>query len=181
MANHCDYSAKIIGTPENIQKLYLRLKEQKNFLCYDNYNKIFDDPESDDYNWGSKWQHFDDLDYTEGDDILSLYGNSAWAPAEGFWEKLSLDYGLEIQLEYSEPGMNFAGFLDWKNGVLTRNDEMTWWEYVYQYDNEYFWENITDQCESCELDEIWSTLEEVDLSDDDKIKIGEIHKERFSN
>jgi hypothetical protein len=175
MANHCEYSVRIIGTAENIQKLYNRLKEQKNFLNYENYNKIFDNPESDDYDWGSKWQHFDDLNYIEGDDSLSMYGSSAWAPAEGLWEKISIDFDFKIELEYSESGCDFAGFLTWESGVLTRNDEMTWWEYIYQYDNQYFWETMIDYIEVYELDEISKKLEKV-LSDEDRTKIEEMFK-----
>jgi hypothetical protein len=175
MANHCEYSVRIIGTAENIQKLYNRLKEQKNFLNYENYNKIFDNPESDDYDWGSKWQHFDDLNYIEGDDSLSMYGSSAWAPAEGLWEKISIDFDFKIELEYSEPGCDLAGFLTWESGVLTRNDEMTWWEYIYQYDNQYFWETMIDYIEVYELDEISKKLEKV-LSDEDRTKIEEMFK-----
>lgn len=177
MANNCDFSTKIIGSSESLQKLYNRLKEQDNFLSYENYNKIFDNQETDDYDWGSKWQNLDELDYTEGDGSFYITGYSAWSPTIGLWEKISLEYDVEVNLEYSEPGCDFAGFMDWKSGELMRDDEMTWWKYVYQYDNEYFWDNVKDYSESYTIDELWDLLDEVDLTDDDKSKIEKIYND----
>jgi hypothetical protein len=177
MANECEYNAKVIGSPNILQTISERLKEADG-LYYGNWEKIFDKLELE-YEWGSKWMNYE-LEYGEGEDHLYMFGSSAWAPAEGFWEKLSSDYDLEVYLEYSEPGNGFAGYLEWKSGLITRNEEMTWWEYIYLKDNEYFWEelnyNISDLYT---LDEVWDLLEQVNLTDEDKSKIEEIYKEKF--
>jgi hypothetical protein len=179
MANSCENRIKIIGKPANLYKFCERLREQENFLHYENYNKIFDIPESDEYEWSSKWHHFDDFEYSIGDDTITLFGSSAWQPAEGFWEKVSLDFQFEVELEYSEGGENIAGYITWNSGEITKCNEMTWWQYIYFVDREHFWETITSQID--DLDQIKDYLNKVDLSKDDKIKIEEIYNEKFIN
>jgi hypothetical protein len=177
MENYCDYSAKMIGSPDDIRKLYFRLEEEKNFLNYENFNLIFDNAESDDYDWGTTWQSFDEMEFVDGDEMLNMFGASSCLPAIGLWEKISREYNLEIFLEWSEPICNIAGLMEWNSGELTKNEEMTWWMYIYKIDREYFWDTLYNFLQEYETHEIWQFLGEIELSDSDKLRIVEMSEE----
>lgn len=177
MANDCTFHARITGSPENIKKLNDALELEGGLLNYNNWNIIFDQPISEDFNWGTKWMQYELLDYCDGDDILLTSGSSAWAPAEGFWEKLSTEYDLDVYLEYEERGNDFGGILNWKSGQLILDNEMSWWEYFYEMQNDTFWEEINFEIEQNSLEEIWEMLDNVGLNEEDKLKIIELYKE----
>ena len=112
---------------------------------------------------------------------MFINGYSAWGPADGLWKKISKDFNLSVTCEYSERGMNFAGFTSWNDGGETEREEMTYWEYMIESDVEYFWEEIGYQCE-------WDTLEGVKeslgsiwdkLTPEEIEKVQELHQERF--
>ena len=180
MANNCDNQVRIYGTPDVLKTLFdkLIIKETEG-LFTDNYQDLFESVEDVD-DWGSKWQMIN-IDYSEGDDIMFVNGDSAWGPALGFWEKLSKDYNVDIDLSYSEPGMNFAGKTSWSCGDMTCNDEFTYYEYLYNEDNDYFWDEIGYLSECYTLTEIQETLGDTwgYLTEEEKSKVSQIQSERF--
>lgn len=185
MANDCDYKVRITGEPEDLQKLYNRLQcdevQSKGSLHVDNYSLLFDSCDGVE-DWGSKWTTFNNIDFSEGDTMMFIDGYSAWGPTEGLWKKMSLDYNLNLNLEYSEPGVGFAGIVEYNDGVETLHDKLTYWEYLYENDNEYFWEEIGYKAECFTIDEITSDLGETydNFSDDEKQKLVEIHQQNYS-
>ena len=178
MANNCDNRVEISGDPENLKKLYEKLKVNDS-LHLENYATLFESVD-DNYSWGSKWQHLD-VDYYEGEDNMTILGDSAWGPAIGLWEKISKDYQCNIELKYSEPGINIAGVFTWENGETISEEEMTYMEYLYHYDNDYFYDEVEYQSEYSSLEEVIDNLGDVyhNLSDSEKQRVKTIHEENF--
>ena len=184
MANDCDYKVRISGEPEDVKNLFdkLQIKEvqENGSLNSTNYELLFESID-DVEDWGSKWQVFSNIDYSEGDTMVFIDGYSAWGPAEGLWQKISKDFNLNVICEYCEGGMNIAGILTWNDGVETDREEMTYWEYLMDNDYEYFWENIGYQCEFSTLDEIKDTLGDVytRFSVTENERLEELHTEKY--
>lgn len=184
MANDCDYKLRISGEPENLSKLNDALKceeiETKGSLHADNYSILFESCE-DVEDWGSKWTVFSSIEYFDGDTMMFIEGYSAWAPTEGLWKKISKDFNVSLTCEYSERGMDFAGFTTWNDGEETEREEMTYWEYLIENDEEFFWEEIGYQCEWDTLDGVKESLGSIwdKLTPEEIEKVEELHKERF--
>ena len=123
MANYCSCNIVVSGEEADIKRLFDKLNSEelkgKN-LYLDNYQLLFDSVDEN-YEWGSKWQIIDSMEL-DGD-TLYLYGDSAWNPANGLWEKISKDYNATVSCEYSEPGCDFAGKTIWENGEETFREE----------------------------------------------------------
>ena len=81
-------------------------------------------------NWGTKWSSFSAF-YAKNNGIELLFGyNTAWGPGNEALRKLSaLFLKVNIELEYFEPGMMFAGKYRYKAGKIldeyyTDNEEV---------------------------------------------------------
>ena len=99
MANDCDCKIRITGEPDDVKRLNDKLQTQeiidKGSLHSGNYELLFESID-DVEDWGSKWQVFSDIDYSEGDTMMFINGYSAWAPADGLWKKISKDFNLSV-------------------------------------------------------------------------------------
>lgn len=186
MANDCDYKVKISGETEDLQKLSERLQieeiTEEGTLNSTNYELLFDSIDDVD-DWGSKWTVFSNIDYSEGDTMMFINGYSAWGPTDGLWQKISKDFNLELTCEYSEPGMNFAGITVWNNGEMTEKDEMTYWEYLFDNDYDYFWEEVGYRCECDTLEELTESLGDVysKLTFNEVTRLEELHSEKYQD
>ncbi len=184
MANDCDSKIRISGEPEDVKRLSEKLKieqiEKNGSLGSQEYELLFESID-DVEDWGSKWQVFSNIDYSEGDTMIFIDGYSAWTPAEGLWKKMSKDFNVSVTCEYSEPGMGFAGITTWVDGEETDREEMTYYEYLYNNDNEYFWEDLGYQCECSTLEDIVENLGEVyeNFDDDERQQLEELHQDRY--
>lgn len=184
MANDCDCKIRITGEPEDVKRLNDKLQIQeiieKGSLHLGNYELLFESID-DVEDWGSKWQVFSDVDYSEGDTMMFINGYSAWGPAEGLWKKISKDFNLSVTCEYSEPGMGFAGITSWNDGEEVDRQEMGYWEYLYENDTEYFWDEIGYKCECFTLEEMITDLGSIyeNMDESEKEKIQEIHTNNY--
>lgn len=57
--------------------------------------------------WGTKWEACDP-EFERHDNSVTGWFMSAWAPPIGFYEAL-VELGFEVDANYHEPGMQFAG------------------------------------------------------------------------
>jgi hypothetical protein len=184
MANDCDFKVRITGESNDLLKLSSKLNcseiQDSGSLNVDTYQLIFESCD-DVEDWGSKWTVLSNIDFSEGDTMMFIDGYSAWSPTEGFWKKMSKDYNLQLILDYSEPGVGFAGVVEYNDGVEVLHDKLSYWEYLYERDYEYFWEEIGYRAECFTLEEISEDLGDTyhNLSDEEKQRIAEIQKERF--
>lgn len=183
MANDCSNKVRITGKKENLEKLYERFQmdeiKEKNALFVSNYGIMFESSKEVE-EWGSKWQTFNDISF-DGQSTISIDGDSAWGPATGFWQKISEEFDVNIEVEYSEPGCNLGGEIAFESGEETRNEETTYWDFIYERENDYFWDEISNRCEYSSLEEIIDELGELydSLTDDEKSKISQIHEENY--
>jgi hypothetical protein len=182
MANDCSNKVRITGKKENLENLYERFQiseiKETNALFAGNFGIMFES--SEEVEWGSKWQTFEDISF-DGQSTISIYGDSAWGPATGFWQKISEEFDVNIEVEYSEPGCNLGGEIVYENGEETLNEETTYWDFIYQKENDYFWDEISNRCEYSSLEEITEELGELysSLSDEEKSRINQIHEENY--
>jgi hypothetical protein len=183
MANDCSNKVRITGKKENLEKLYERFqmdeKKEKNALFTSSYGIMFESSKEVE-EWGSKWQTFNDISF-DGESSISIEGDSAWVPATGFWQKVSEEFNVNLEIEYSEPGCNLAGEIAYESGEETKNNEMTYWEFIYEKENDYFWEEIGYRSEYSALDEITEELGDVysGMSDEEKNRLAEIHEKNY--
>lgn len=177
MANYCNTDVRISGEPEDLQRLFDKIGETTTFSS-ENYQTLFESVDDVD-DWGSKWQVMYP-DYS-GDDMMFITGESAWSPADGLWKKISKEYNVEITLQYSEPGMGFAGITSWSDGKEIDRQEMSYWEFVYETDTEYFWDEIGYKCECFTLEEVIDDLGEIyeNMDVSEKERLYEIHKNNY--
>ena len=182
MANDCDFKVRIFGESPDMKKLNEALSSEpiksKNSLNNETYSSLFESS-SEVEDWGSKWTIFSNIDCDERQ--INIAGYSAWSPTDGLWKKISKDFNCQVECEYSEPGMDLAGMTTWVNGQETRSEKMTYFEYLYEKDNSYFWEEVVSQCEWDSLDGVKESLSGVwnKLSDNEKSKVEELHKDNF--
>lgn len=175
MANYCSFETNISGEPEKLTVLYKRLGEDGR-IGFDDYNKFFDEVAPDNFEWGTKWVEYC-VSYDEGDEWMSISGDTAWYPASGLWQRISEKYEASVDTTYSEQGGNFAGKDSWENGEKTFSEEMTYTEHLYYNDYEYFWDNITNECVELDLEDVIDGLGSIyeKMSDNEKQRIVEIH------
>ena len=178
MANYCNTDVRISGEAEDLKRLFDKIGETTSFHT-ESYQTLFESVE-DVEDWGSKWQVMN-TEYYPGDTMMYITGESAWGPADGLWQKMSKEYSLYITLEYSEPGMGFAGITTWNNGEETDRQEMSYWQFVYETDTEYFWEEIGYKCECFTLEEVIEDLGEIyeNMDESEKERIQEVHTNNY--
>ena len=113
--------------------------------------------------YGCKWDfplNECDMAKLEPDDV-SFANVTAWSPPEAFCQRLSKKYGVDVTVQYSEGGNNFAGTTSYSNGEEIENECYTYREGTYRLEPDYFWECVTTDLEwmFCENPSI--TIDEV--------------------
>jgi hypothetical protein len=102
-------------------------------------------------NWGTKWDAYDCYVNELLKDYCSISFDTAWSPPIPYYLALSKKYPLlKIEIEYSEPGMDFAGRQSYFDGELIDDVEMTYSEYEYLEDYpswfDRFYDTLEDDC-----------------------------------
>ena len=174
MANCCDSKVTLLGDNSDLKRLFEKLKG-KDSIGLNEYPSLFNgDTDYTNFDWGSKRQTFDELDFTEefGQDMY-IYGYSDWNPAKGLWKEISKEYNLEIVLEYSEMGNNIGGVVSYVNGEVRYEDDMSYYGYLYRNDEYGFWSQIEMDLEDESLEDLIVSLGDVYewLSDEERERI----------
>jgi len=153
MANYCWNHVVFNGDAAKIKKLqekFSKYEETNYFTEFGDYvldrGKIGDDEETlkqrhDDlgYSYGTRWWDFtmDDI-YPSGiaeDTELKIMGDSAWSPPIMLISEISKVYKVKAEIEYDEPGMDFAGKFTWNElGAKTSQWEGSSCEMRYNED-----------------------------------------------
>jgi len=157
MANNCWNRVLITGDSDTLKKLNDKF-ESHTSLNYSNYAEMFDtdvsDMEGDD--WGPKW--FTPTPTLE-DGQLIVTGDSAWSPAIEFFELISSEYSVKVDLSYDERGLDFAGRIVMDNGVVESTEEWTYWESLYLNDKSQFTDEIIECAGWCDsFEEVLETI-----------------------
>lgn len=146
MANYCWNYAVISGDKavlDEIQERFSKYDDFNYFTHFGDYVLKKETPTNIEeyYLYGTKWWEFDVNERT--DSTLTISGDSAWSPPLELLRQISEVYNVEIEGEYAESGMGFAGFFTCEDGCLNDN-EMTYFEYELESDREYAIDNLID-------------------------------------
>jgi len=117
---------------------------------------------------------------TDSDDCITMSPETAWSPPKEFCILLAKQYGVDVTLEYSESGCNFAG-----RGVISpdgvgEEENYEYLEGLYFIDEDYFWMEVQSnlEYEFCEFEprplEDWLNDFEF-VSDSDKQELTELY------
>ena len=183
MPNWCSNQIFIGGSVENMKPIIENLTNMGNDDLVMNVLIPNKDNISQSDFYGTKWDFakreiYDSIDDSlfEGSDSLLINISTAWSPPIPFCKKLSEQYGVNVSIEYSEPGNDFAGKCEFKNGEEIVNKEWTYYIGMYHLDQECFENDIINLVEQGEsLDDI---LQSIDTEDEDIIEfVTEIYNE----
>ena len=165
MANYCYNYARFEGSKEDILKASEAIIKAKGFdesLWWETYKKVFGDKydySSEDVyaEFGSKW--FDcNVDYDNN--WMTIEGDSAWSPAIAFFKKLCETFDLSCDAEYEEPGFDFGGWWEFKNGAITRDETVSFSMYSDLNDPGRLFDMIIENVD----DDIYESYEEFSKS-----------------
>ena len=158
MANHCWNDMSITEFSEiDKERILDFFKSYENFDYLTHWGDSIAKPEDrtvgeitydNCYKYGSRWW---DFQINVGDNFIEVWGDSAWSPMTELAILLTEVFKCHVTLEYSEPGMDFAGIEYFKDGVMTECREFTYGEYEYlhmdsSYHTQKIIEDIRDGC-----------------------------------
>ena len=173
----CNCYIVVSGEEVNIKRLFDKLNSEElkgNNLNLDNYHLLFDSVDED-YNWGSKLQVIQSVDFNG--DTLCISGYSAWKPADGLWKKISKDYNSTVNCIYDEPSSNIAGETVWDNGEETLREQYTYLKKLYDGDIDLFWDEIEYMFEIESIDSVIDKLGDIynNFNQSEIDRLNEIH------
>lgn len=132
MANLCDNDITIKGKKEGLDKLEHKLK----VVCTttEPYYSIF--PEDNKYSQKERetWdgRMYNGMYILRRSDVeLYVSVDSAWAPPETFFQKVSEYFKVTVELNYFEGGCDFSGSAKWENGEEVFSTQYTYLAGVY--------------------------------------------------
>lgn len=136
--------------------------------------------------YGTKWDFLvEDCDLTDLEPTSICFSvSSAWSPPEPFCQRLSDKYGVDVTIDFSEGGADFAGRAEYSDGEVIEAVTYSYREGTYYLDNEVFWMDLESSMEwiFCEnpnitLDEVLGTMYPFVTDEDDKETIKESYNE----
>jgi len=183
MANHCWNTMSITQyKDDDKQKIIDFFKSYENYDYLTHWGDSLLKPEDrtvgeitmdNCYKWGSRWWEFD-LDV--GDDYIQIDGDSAWSPMCELASLISEVFECHVNLDYSEPGMDFAGIENYKDGAMIDIQEFTYREYEYKFMDSHYHvqkiiEDIRDACyESETLEDFLHSVSYLNKSHKDEVQ-----------
>ena len=125
---------------------YDRIVEQGDFLL---------NPQTTFY--GTKW----DFNFFEAnlgsitEDEIIINPQTAWSPCNAFCQKLSAKYGVDVVIQYEEPGSAFIGRIEYSNGEIEEqehyedgdNGTKSYMRGLFELDRDLFWSRVESDLE----------------------------------
>ena len=135
---------------------YDRIVEQGDFLL---------NPQTTFY--GTKW----DFNFFEAnlgsitEDEIIINPQTAWSPCNAFCQKLSAKYGVDVVIQYEEPGSAFIGRIEYSNGEIEEqehyedgdNGTKSYMKGLFELDRDLFWSRVESDLEFNLSNEITDT------------------------
>lgn len=153
MANYCWNCVSFYGKKKDvIEELKDRIKSYPDFNyvnAWGDYvckktDKAFVYNYKDDsrpyYFYGTKWWDFEIINEDKNEFMVS--GDSAWSPPIELIKEICKVYNITAEIEYDEPGMDFAGKAKFNKNGLIYEEEMTSNEFQYKENKDYWIENL---------------------------------------
>ena len=140
--------------------------------------------------YGTKWDfplNECDMAILEPTDV-SFNNVTAWSPPEAFCQRLSEKYGVDVTIQFSEGGCDFAGTTSYSNGELTESETYSYREGTYYLEPDYFWECVDTDLEwmfcenpSITFDEVLGTMYPFITKEEDIKEMEEIYNHHKKN
>ena len=184
MPNHCNNSLKL--SSDNFNNLHDFYTENKSIITHDDkdeeildlcFNKSVTRPSDEEsnwydwnyFNWGTKWNAYE-INYSEyKENKIIIYDfQTAWGPPNNWLEKVYKKYpNIIFELEYSEEGSDFGGYIKYNDGDL---------EVILEYTlSEYNWDKVDKELLEKIIDE-YINSSDYDSSEDIEDMVEVIHE-----
>lgn len=150
MPNWCSNEITITGDKDKIKSVLNQIREipsNDNAVLFKTL--IGEDPELNKVGWlesnlkrfGTKWDvSVSDCNGEFDEEQIKLYPNTAWSPPVPFCMTLAKEYGVNVNIQFFEPGCDFAGKATINsNGEMETEDDYQYDQGMYILDNEGFW------------------------------------------
>lgn len=169
MANYCSNYIEFSGETERIKKLarcfelLIKAEYAPTFTeaCASVFRLLVVPEDSDYAYFGTKWFNIEltqepQLEYEHTDeDTGEVYsrsyfvvtGDSAWYPPKKLTQKLCDSYGVQARHEYEESGNDFGGILTVDEKGHCEDEEYTYLEFNYKYNEDFWWDEVICQIE----------------------------------
>ena len=167
MANHCYNYIEFTGTSDRVNALregFVKLSkdsESKTFTeACDKSFGLQSPPDADYAHYGAKWFDFvielignscweKSVEGFEDTPIpycsIFISGDSAWTPPKKLIQELCKAYRVSARHEYEESGNDFGGVLTINEKGHSNQEEYTYWEFKYKYEQDWWWDEVTYQ------------------------------------
>jgi hypothetical protein len=97
--------------------------------------------------FGTKWDvSYNECQFQFTEDCIIMSPETAWSPPIGFGVRLHEKYGVNVELQYEEPGCDFCGRTTIENQSVVEED-FNFLEGKYILDNESFWYEVDSDIE----------------------------------
>jgi hypothetical protein len=97
--------------------------------------------------FGPKWDvSYNECQFQFTEDCIIMSPETAWSPPIGFGVRLHEKYGVNVELQYEEPGCDFCGRTTIENQSVVEED-FNFLEGKYILDNESFWYEVESDIE----------------------------------
>lgn len=97
--------------------------------------------------FGTKWDvSYNECQFQFTEDSIIMMPETAWSPPIGFGVRLHEKYGVNVELQYEEPGCDFCGRTTIENQNIVEED-YSFLEGKYILDNEAFWYEVDSDIE----------------------------------
>jgi hypothetical protein len=97
--------------------------------------------------FGTKWDvSYNECQFQFTEDCIIMSPETAWSPPIGFGVRLHEKYGVNVELQYEEPGCDFCGKTTIENKSVVEED-YGYLEGKYRLDNESFWYEVDSDIE----------------------------------
>ena len=149
---------QIIG--EDLDKIYKFLLDNKEVNIEDN------------------WQVLNSIEFKS--DVITVFGECKDDVIDTFWIELSIDN--TIYIEYVNSYLN-SGIFEIINGEIEKMEVLPYYNYLYYYDNDYFWNEIEFHSEKLPLENLIELIGDFyyDLSDEDKDIVYNLHANNYKD
>jgi len=125
--------------------------------------------------FGTKWDvSYNECQFQFTEDCIIMSPETAWSPPIGFGVRLHEKYGVNVELQYEEPGCDFCGRTTIENQSVVEED-FNFLEGKYILDNESFWYEVESDIEyamdsDTSVDEFLSRFDFVSEEDLEEIR-----------
>lgn len=176
MPNWCDNQINIYGSEDAICNIVTAITDKEEWMqaLIPLEGRVWESLQKDERMfhplityYGSKWYvpKSDCYAFEIDLDHIYIHCDTAWSPITEFCQKVSARYGVDVEIQYSEPDNDFAGFKRYSNGILKDQADWSYMEGLYLLKEVEFWHEIGHQMEYLREEH---TLEEV-LADFDYV------------